>query len=429
MRVLNIGIAGLGVVGAEVAKLLLTRTVSLADKAGLDLHITAVSARSRGKDRGFPLDNIAFVENPVDLASRQDVDLIVELMGGSDGPALQLAKAALEAGKSVVTANKAMIAHHGQALSKLAEQSGAALMFEAAVAGGIPALKTLREGLSANDILRVSGILNGTCNYILSEMTETGRDFASVLTEAQEKGFAEADPTFDVDGIDAAHKLAILSALAFGHQVNLSDIDVHGIRPITDIDISYASELGYTIKLLGMAAKGQKPSVKPSLLPSNSQLAKISGALNAVEFDADPVQSVICVGPGAGAGPTASAVLADIIDVATSRGGLPFGKPTDKLLSTAETNGEGGYQRYYIRLKVIDKPGVLSDITSVLRDEDISVASLLQKDQSADAPVPLVLTTHRTTQKAIQAAAAQLEKMDVVFDTPLALAILDLDAG
>ena len=426
---LNIGIAGLGVVGAEVAKLLLTRSAIFADKAGHELRITAVSARSRGKDRGFSLDAIVFVDNPVELAERDDVDLVIELMGGSDGPALQLVTNALKAGKSVVTANKAMIAHHGQELAQLAEASGAALMFEAAVAGGIPALKTLREGLSANDIVRVSGILNGTCNYILSEMSETGRDFESVLKEAQEKGYAEADPTFDVDGIDAAHKLAILSALAFGHQVNLSDVDIHGIRPITDIDIAYAAELGYTIKLLGIAAKGQKPSVKPCLLPSHSQLAKISGALNAVEFDADPVQSVICVGPGAGAGPTASAVLADIIDIATSRGGLPFGKPTDKLSSASNTNSDGGYLRYYIRLKVEDRPGVLSEVTSVLRDENISVASMLQKGQSADAPVSLVLTTHHTTQNAVLTAVDKMQEMDILFGAPLALAILDVDAS
>ena len=426
---LNIGIAGLGVVGAEVAKLLLTRSAIFADKAGQELRITAVSARSRGKDRGFSLDAIVFVDNPVELAERDDVDLVVELMGGSDGPALQLVTNALKAGKSVVTANKAMIAHHGHELAQLAEASGAALMFEAAVAGGIPALKTLREGLSANDIVRVSGILNGTCNYILSEMSETGRDFESVLKEAQEKGYAEADPTFDVDGIDAAHKLAILSALAFGHQVNLSDVDIHGIRPITDVDITYAAELGYTIKLLGIAAKGQKPSVKPCLLPSHSQLAKISGALNAVEFDADPVQSVICVGPGAGAGPTASAVLADIIDIATSRGGLPFGKPTDRLSSASNANTDGGYLRYYIRLKVEDRPGVLSDVTSVLRDKNISVASMLQKGQSADAPVSLVLTTHHTTQSAVLTAVDKMQEMDILFGAPLALAILDADAS
>lgn len=429
MRVLNVGIAGLGVVGAEVAKLLLSRAALMSDKAGAELHVTAVSARSRGKDRGFSIDNIAFVDNPVDLASRTDVDIVIELMGGADGPALQLARETLQAGKSFVTANKAMIAEHGQELAELAEASDAALVFEAAVAGGIPALKTLREGLAANQITRVSGILNGTCNYILSEMSETGRDFEAVLKEAQEKGYAEADPTFDVDGIDAAHKLAILSSLAFGHQVNMANVDIQGIRAITDIDISYAAELGYTIKLLGIAAQGQKPTVKPCLLPSSSQLAKISGALNAVEFDADPVQTVICVGPGAGAGPTASAVLADVIDVASGRGGLPFGRPTGRLSTQAENNAPSGYQRYYIRLTVADRPGVLSEITSVLRDADISVATMLQKSQSADTPVSLVLTTHRTTQPAILAAVAQLEQMSTVYGPALALAILDVDLG
>ena len=429
MQALNIGIAGLGVVGSEAVRLLLNRSELLSSRAGVKLCVTAVSARTRGKDRGFPMDGITFVDNPVELARRDDVDVIVELMGGSDGPALQLTRDALASGKSVVTANKAMIAEHGQELAELAEASNVSLMFEAAVAGGIPALKTLREGLAANDVLRVSGILNGTCNYILSEMSATGRDFDSVLKEAQEKGYAEADPTFDVDGIDAAHKLSILSALAFGHQVDMQDIDIQGIRSITDTDISYASELGYTIKLIGMAAQGQKPSVKPCLLPSSSQLAKISGALNAVEFDADPVQTVICVGPGAGAGPTASAVLADVIDIANGRGGLPFGRSANTLSANTQKTGSAAYQRYYVRLKVADRPGVLSEITSILKDADISVASMLQKEKSADTPVSLVLVTHRTTQPAVDAAVAQLSAMDTVYDTPFALAILDMDAG
>lgn len=429
MRVFGIGIAGLGVVGAEVANLLLSRSALLTEKTGCTLRINAVSARSRGKDRGFSMDGIDFVENPAELALRDDVDIIVELIGGADGPALELTRAALRAGKHVVTANKAMIAHHGHELASLGEAHGAALMFEAAVAGGIPALKTLREGLAANEILRVSGILNGTSNYILSEMSKTGRDFQSVLKEAQEKGYAEADPTFDIDGIDAAHKLAILAALAFGQQINFDDVDIQGIRSITDTDIIYAAELGYTIKLLGIAVKGQKPSVRPCLLPSQSQLAKISGPLNAVEFDADPVQSVICVGPGAGAGPTASAVLADIIDVTQNRGGLPFGRKSADLSAPVEiTEQDGGYQRYYLRLKVMDKPGVLSDITAVLRDTGISVASMLQKDQSLDAPVCLVMMTHRTTYQAIMTASAQLNTLDCVFEASLALAILDMEA-
>ena len=425
---LRIGIAGLGVVGAEVAKLLLNRADGLAAQAGTEMQLTAVSARSRTKNRGFSMDGIAFVDNPVDLATRDDVDIIVELMGGADGPALALTEAALKAGKHVVTANKAMIAHHGQKLAEAAESTGRALMFEAAVAGGIPALKSLREGLAANEILRVSGILNGTCNYILSEMTETGRDFDSVLKEAQEKGFAEADPTFDVDGIDAAHKLAILAAIAFGQQIDFSSVQIQGIRQITDVDIAYAADLGYTIKLLGIAAKGQSPAVMPCLVPSQSQLAKVSGALNAVEYDADPVQTVICVGPGAGAGPTASAVLADIIDIAANRGGLPFGRASHLLTKSDKSAASDNYQRYYMSLTVADRPGVLSDLTAILRDEGISVASMLQKGQSVDAPVSLVLTTHRSTSAAINKAAKALQTLDSVFGAPHAMPILDMDA-
>lgn len=427
MGALRIGIAGLGVVGAEVAKLLLNRADGLAAQAGTHMQLTAVSARSRTKNRGFSMDGLTFVDNPVDLANRDDVDIVVELMGGADGAALTLTEAALKAGKHVVTANKAMIAHHGQKLAERAEAKGRALMFEAAVAGGIPALKSLREGLAANEILRVSGILNGTCNYILSEMTETGRDFESVLKEAQEKGYAEADPTFDVDGIDAAHKLAILASIAFGQQIDFNNVQVQGIRQITDIDISYAGELGYTIKLLGIASKGQNPAVMPCLVPSQSQLAKVSGALNAVEYDADPVQTIVCVGPGAGAGPTASAVLADIIDIAANRGGLAFGRASHLLTKTETAATTDNYQRYYMRLKVADRPGVLSDLTAILRDEGISVASMLQKGQSVDAPVSLVLTTHRSTNAAIARAAKALQTLDTVFDTPHAMPILDMD--
>ena len=304
---LTIAIAGLGVVGAETARQLVKAAERLSARAGRCLRLVAVSARS-DTNRGFDQTGIIFEADALALARRADVDVVIELVGGEGGVALALVETALQGGKHVVTANKALIAHHGQRLAGLAEKAGVRLKFEAAVAGGIPALKVLREGLAGNEIQRVTGILNGTCNYILSEMTQTGRSFDDVLAEAQAKGYAEADPSFDVDGVDAAHKLAILAAMAFAEQIDFDAVQITGIRQITDTDIAYAGELGYVIKLLGHAQPQSPATVQPCLVAKTSQLAQIGGALNAVEFKAEPVQTVLCTGPGAGAGPTASAV-------------------------------------------------------------------------------------------------------------------------
>ena len=294
---LTIAIAGLGVVGAETARQLVQAADRLSARAGRRLCLVAVSARS-DSDRGFDRTGIAFEADALALAKRADVDVVIELVGGEGGIALEIAETALQAGKHVVTANKALIAHHGQRLAGLAEQAGVRLKFEAAVAGGIPALKVLREGLAGNQIKRVTGILNGTCNYILSEMTQTGRSFDDVLAEAQAKGYAEADPSFDVDGVDAAHKLAILAAMAFAEQIDFGAVQVTGVRQITDTDIAHAGELGYVIKLLGDAQPQSPATVQPCLVAKTSQLAQIGGALNAVEFKAEPVQTVLCTGPG-----------------------------------------------------------------------------------------------------------------------------------
>ena len=298
---LTIAIAGLGVVGAETARQLVQAADRLSARAGRCLRLVAVSARS-DSDRGFDRTGIAFEADALALARRADVDVVIELIGGEGGIAMALVETALQAGKHVVTANKALIAHHGQRLAEVAEQASVRLKFEAAVAGGIPALKVLREGLAGNDIRRVTGILNGTCNYILSEMTQTGRGFDDVLAEAQAKGYAEADPSFDIDGVDAAHKLSILAAMAFAEQIDFGALQVTGIRQVTDTDISYAGELGYVIKLLGHAQPQSPATVQPCLVAKTGQLAQISGALNAVEFRAEPVQTVLCTGPGAGAG-------------------------------------------------------------------------------------------------------------------------------
>ena len=420
----RIAIAGLGVVGAQTASLLLSKKTDLSMAAGHTLTLTAVSARSRGKDRGFDMSNCAWCDNPVDLAMRDDVDVVVELMGGSDGPALALTKSALSAGKHVVTANKAMVAIHGKELAQLAEDNHVQLVFESAVAGGIPALKLLREGLAANDIHAVSGILNGTCNYILSTMEETGRAFDDVLSEAQQLGYAEADPTFDVDGIDAAHKLAILSAIAFGHEPDFDGIHIKGIREVSDIDISYASELGYRIRLIGRATSQGSASVTPCLLPLSSALASVTGPTNAVNYEASPVQTISAMGPGAGAGPTASAVLADIIDIAAGRHAYPFGRPCASLASQKGDAAQLSRSAFYLRLKVADESGVLSEVTEVLKSHNMSIETLIQKQLPSGSSADLVMILHETTSEDITKASAALIAMSSVQDVSAALAVL-----
>lgn len=408
MKKCQIAIAGLGVVGAETARHLIENREALSQKAGMDLQLCAVSARSKGKDRGFDMAGLNWCDDPVALAQLEDIDVVVELMGGSDGPALALTKAALSSGKHVVTANKAMIALHGVALAQLAEDNNTQLFFESSVAGGIPALKILREGLSANEISSVEGILNGTCNYILSEMEQTGRAFDDVLSEAQSLGYAEADPTFDVDGIDAAHKLTILDAIAYGHKPDFDKLSVSGIRQVTDLDISYAIELGYNIRLIGRATAAGEASVAPCLLPKASPLAQVTGPLNAVHYKADPVNTISAIGPGAGAGPTASAVLADIIDIAAGRYNFPFGRPVGAL-TVPDAIAQGvGRSCYYLRLEVTDKSGVLAEVTDVLKSCDISVETLIQKGHESDGSASLVMIVHETDAAAIKAASTAL---------------------
>ena len=416
MIVKRIAIAGLGIVGRQVAEMLLHHSARLSAQAGCPLILQAVSAKTQ-KDRGLDLDGIAFESDASRLAMRDDIDIVVELIGGGDGIALELCQRALHNKKHVVTANKALIAHHGPALAQIAEQHATALLFEAAVAGGIPALKILREGLGANEIHLVTGILNGTCNYILSEMTKTGRPFDEVLQEAQAQGFAEADPSFDIDGIDAGHKLAILAMLAYHEIRPFESVQISGIRSITAIDIAYAGDLGYVIKLLATAKPGQPPQVRPCLIAKASQLAQVDGALNAVHYHGTPIQTIICTGQGAGAGPTASAVLADIIDIARDRAPLPFGVPLSQLKSPPKSSTKPQtpppknptQSRYYMRAMVRDEIGVLSRLTSILQENQISVASMVQDGQTSDASsVALVFTTHPTDHLSIMHATRQL---------------------
>jgi homoserine dehydrogenase len=372
---MRIGIAGLGTVGVGVIQALTVRPDVLKRRCGRDLLPVAVSARSR-KDRGVDLSEMEWFDDPVALALSPNVDVVVELIGGSDGPAREVVEAALAAGKHVVTANKALIAHHGASLARLAESRGVTLAFEASVAGGIPIVKGLREGLAANGITELHGILNGTSNFILTEMRRTGRGFDEVLKEAQELGYAEADPTFDVDGIDAAHKLAILASVAFGCPVDFDSVHIEGIRDLAAADFDYAQQLGYRIKLLGIARQteeGVEQRVHPCMVPVDAPIAAVDGVFNAVVAEGDFVQRVTFVGRGAGRGPTASAVVADVIDIARGLTVPTFGVPFDRLKPIARLPISARKGAYYVRLTVLDRPGVIADVAAAMRDEKVSM--------------------------------------------------------
>ena len=425
---MRIAIAGLGTVGSEVARQVLTP--HRPPESGETLELVAVSARDRKKDRGFAMNGVAFHQDPEALARLDDVGAVVELIGGDDGPALELVEAALANGKSVVTANKALLSRHGARLAAEAEAKGLALMGEASVAGGIPCLKMLREGLAANRIQRVSGILNGTCNYVLSEMASTGRDFDIVLKEAQDLGYAEADPSFDIDGIDTAQKLTLLAAIAFGVKPDFDAVAVSGIRSVSSVDIASAADLGYTIRLLGIAErvkKGFSFSVEPTMVPAASQLAKVEGPLNAVSVNGESVGTVTAIGAGAGAGATASAVLADLHDLASGRAAPFFGTAATALKDAPRADNSGaGPHCYYLRFTVYDRPGVLADITAVLRDHRISVESILQHGRSDDGEngsVPVVITTHEIATSSLSEAVEEITRLDAVLEKPTMMVV------
>jgi len=435
---LRIALAGLGTVGGGVIRLIETNADLIARRAERRIEIVAVSARDRSKDRGVDLSPYAWEDDMTAMAARPDVDVVVELVGGSDGPALTLARNTLAAGKDLVTANKAMIANHGLELAALAEKADAALKFEAAVAGGIPVIKGLKEGVAANEIQRVYGILNGTCNYILSTMEDTGRDFADVLAEAQAKGYAEADPTFDIDGIDAAHKLAILSSVAFGTKVDFKAVATNGIRRLLAADIAQADVLGYYIRLIGMAdtevdAQGRRrlmQRVQPHLVHRDHPLAHVDGATNAVVAEGNFVGRLLFQGAGAGDGPTASAVVADLIDIARGDIGSPFSIPVAELAEApaAETGHRIGSA--YIRFNVADRPGALAEITAAMRDAGVSIESLIQKGTpgaaAGDADTVLVhMVTHDGPESAIAEALRLLDGSPCLAEPPVVLPILE----
>lgn len=423
---LRIGIAGLGTVGAATLAIAQKKAVSIAQSSGRDVQVIAVSARDKNKKRECDTSKIKFVSDAVQLANDADIDVVVELIGGADGIAYTLVKTALENKKSVVTANKALIAKHGIELAAIAEKNNVTLAFEAAVAGGIPVLKTLRQGLAANRISRVTGILNGTCNYILTNMWQHKRSFADMLAEAQKLGYAEADPTFDVDGIDTAHKLAILASLAFGAAPELDAISIEGIRQITLADMQFADELGYAIKLLGIAQASNGAilqRVHPAMVAKNSALANVHGVFNAVQIEGDSVGSLFLEGRGAGGDPTASAVVADIIDIARNTAGDAFGRATQHISKAKIAPLSELKSSYYVRLSVIDKPGVLADITSVFRDAGISLKSFLQHGHAPNETVSVVVATHEAREADMQKALATIAAQSSVKEPPLSIRI------
>ncbi len=430
---LRIGIAGLGTVGAGTVRLLQVNAELIAARAGRALVVVAVSARDRGRARGIDVSALRWHHDALALAADPDVDVVVELIGGAEGMARALVETSLAHGRPVVTANKALIAIHGAALAAAAERSGVALAFEAAVAGGIPVIKALREGLAADRLIRIGGILNGTCNYILTQMRETGREFAVVLAEAQALGYAEADPSTDIDGIDAAHKLAILAALAFGRPVDFDSVHVEGIRRIGAVDIGFATELGYRIKLLGIARRGEngvETRVHPCLVPQAAPIAQVDGVFNAVVAEGEFVGRLMLEGRGAGAGPTATAVVADLIDIA--RGSLvpAWGASSGALSTLTSVPMSGCRGHYYLRLTVRDRPGVIAEIAAVLRDCGVSLKSMLQHGQAAsaspDEAVPIVLVTHETSELAMRDVLARIAELEVVMEPP---AMIRIEAG
>ena len=423
---LRIALAGLGTVGAGVIRLLDTNGALIARRAGRPIEIVAVSARDRSKDRGVDIERFAWVDDTTALA-QSGADVVVELVGGSDGPALTLARATLGAGKSFVTANKAMLAHHGLELSRLAEGAGVALKFEAAVAGGVPVIKGLREGAAANVIERVYGILNGTCNFILSKMEAEGRDFAEVLAEAQALGFAEADPSFDIDGVDAAHKLSLLASLAFGTQPAFADVAASGIRHVLAADIAEAAALGYRVRLLGIAEAdeaGLFQRVHPHLVPVDHPLAHVTGATNAVVAEGNFVGRLLFQGAGAGDGPTGSAVVADLIDIARGEFGPAFAMPADSLTEQAPADTGDRRGRAYVRFTVADRVGVLAEFAAAMRVAGVSIESLMQRGAMADGSVLVAIVTHEGPERAVAQALERLRGSQSLVGQPLWMHIL-----
>lgn len=426
---LRVGIAGLGTVGVGVVKIITQNADIITARAGRPIEIVAVSARSKGTDRGVDLSSYDWVDNTADLAAHENVDVVVELIGGSEGVAADLVNAAINNSRHVVTANKALVAHHGYDLALQAESKGVSLAYEAAVAGGIPIIKAMREGFAANNIHSVYGILNGTCNYILTMMRETGRDFDDVLQEAQDLGYAESDPTFDIEGIDAAHKLCILTSIAFGVKPDFDAMKIQGISHVNATDIAYATEFGYRIKLLGIARRmnGKIMQIlEPCLVPINSPMGIIDDVYNAVYAEGDFVETPLLTGKGAGEGPTASSVVSDIIDIARGFKVPTFGIPAMELSDASWIDLGETRARYYLRLSVIDQPGVVADISAILKEQKISIEGMVQRARAPGQAVPIVLTLHDSRHENVVNAVEAIEKLSVCNEKPCLMRIEEI---
>jgi len=421
---LRLGIAGLGTVGSGVVRIVQRHADLIAARTGCAVSIVAVSARDRTRNRDVDLSGYEWEADPVALARRADIDVYVELMGGHEGPAKDATEAAIAAGKDVVSANKALLAIHGHALAEAAEAAGRVIRFEAAVAGGIPVIKALTEGLAGNEITRVMGVMNGSCNYILTRMQSEGLSYETVFEEARQLGYLEADPNLDVGGIDAGHKLALLAAIAFGTRVDFANVELEGIGSITIEDIRQAADMGYRIKLLGVAqmtGRGLEQRMSPCLVPELSPLGQLQGGTNMVVLEGDSVGQIVLRGPGAGSGPTASAVMSDVIDIARGLRLPTFGQPANTLRQ-ARAAKAAVPAPYYLRMQLLDKPGALAKVARALGDSGISIDRMRQYGHE-DTTAPVLIVTHKTTRLALDEAIAAFEATGVVMGKPVAIRI------
>ncbi|MGH1368673.1 MAG: homoserine dehydrogenase [Maritimibacter sp.] len=424
---LRLGIAGLGTVGVGTVRILRKHAAMLEERAGRKVVISAVSARSKGKDRGVDLKPYAWEDDPVALAVRDDIDVYLELMGGSDGPAKASVEAAIKAGKHVVTANKALLAHHGQDLAEAAEKAGVVLRFEAAVAGGIPVVKALTEGLAGNEITRVMGVMNGTCNYILTRMFDADLPYETVFDEANKLGYLEADPTLDVGGIDAGHKLSLLASIAFGTKVDFEGVMLEGIERVSIRDLEQADDMGYRVKLLGVAqqsARGLEQRMTPCLVPSTSPLGQLDGGTNMVVIEGDSVGQIVMRGAGAGEGPTASAVMGDVMDIARGLTISTFGQPASSLKDSKPASAPVP-AGFYIRMELLDKPGALAKVAQVLGEAGVSIDRMRQYGHQKEV-APVIFVTHKCTRAALDVALSGLAGTGVLAESPVAIRIEDV---
>lgn len=421
---LRLGIAGLGTVGVGIVRIVQNHAALLEQRAGRPIVVTAVSARSKGKNRDVDVSAYEWEDDPALLAKREDVDVFIEVMGGHEGPAKDATEAAIAAGKDVVSANKALLAIHGQTLAEAAEAANRVIRFEAAVAGGIPVVKALTEGLAGNDINRVMGVMNGSCNYILTRMQDAGLSYEAVFDEANQLGYLEADPELDVGGIDAGHKLALLSSIAFGTQVDFGAVELEGIGSVTIEDINQAADMGYKIKLLGVAqltGRGLEQRMSPCLVPDTSPLGQLQGGTNMVVLEGDAVGQIVLRGAGAGEGPTASAIMGDVMDIARGLRMSTFGQPA-KSLRKARAARAAVPAPYYLRMQLLDKPGALAKVAHALGEVGISIDRMRQYGHE-DTSAPVLIVTHKTTRTALDEALVAFKSTGVVTGDPVAIRI------